>query len=112
MLDQIKLLLGLEGTTDKDALLTYLLDSTVTKMLNYLNREELPVDLEDVAVEITINRYRSQQADVDTSRTVKSVSVGGVRTEFADSKASTGMGQYIDAYHPQLNRFRRMRTMT
>ncbi|KGE20624.1 phage head-tail connector protein [Paenibacillus wynnii] len=113
MLRNLKLLLGLEldGATDQDYLLEYLLNSTVRKILNYCNLSELPPGLEDVAIEITLKRYRSQQMDTNTERTVKAITVGGVRTEFADNKSGGGIDQMIDAFRPQLNRYRRMRTL-
>lgn len=109
MLGKVKLLLGLKDDPKDDDLLSYLLETTVEKILAYCHRTQLPTELENVAVEITTKRYRSQQADVNQDKAVKSVTVGGIRTEFADSKAGGGIDQFIDSYRQQLNRFRKVR---
>lgn len=109
-LEIVKMLLGLEGTSDTDALLSYLLKTTENKVLNYINHSKLPEELKDVVIEITVNRYRSQQADVSEDKTVKALTVGGVRTEFGDDKSGQGLNQFIDSYRQQLNRFRRMKS--
>lgn len=108
MLGKIKLLLGIpKEDTAKDELLTYLLETTVAKILSYCRIKTLPQPLEHVAVEITVTRYHDQQQDTSTDKVVKALTVGGVRTEFADSKAGQGIGQYIDSYKEQLNRYKR-----
>lgn len=109
MLEKIKLLLGLAGNDSQDELLSYLLKSTVHKILSFCNIDELPAQLEYVAIEITIKSYRSQQADVNQDKVVKALTVGGVRTEFQDSKAGSGIDQVIDSYKQQLLRFKRTR---
>lgn len=94
-IEKLKLILGIEGT-EQDALLSYLLQSTERKILNYCNIEELPAELEDVLIEITADGYRSQQG-------VANISIGDTSVSFKIDTES-----FNKNHKAQLNRFRRL----
>ena len=54
LLNRIKVILGI---TDNDELLYEILDITKSKILNYINEIELPLELEFVLIELAIQRY-------------------------------------------------------
>ena len=54
LLNRIKTLLGIP---DNDELIYEITELTKSKILNYINEVELPLELEFVLVELTIQRY-------------------------------------------------------
>lgn len=111
-LERLKLILGIEGA-DQDALLTFLLQSTERKILNYCNIPELPAELEDVLVEITADAYRFRQRDVDEGK-VSQMSIGDTTIQYSEGEnfnLMTGAGgaDFLKNYKAQLSRYRKLR---
>ena len=56
MLEDIKILLGIEGT-EKDALLNLLIRKATTYILNYCKLDTLPDTLKDTTIDIVVINY-------------------------------------------------------
>ena len=54
LLNRVKTLLGV---TDNDELIYEIIEITRAKILNYINQEEFPKELEFILIEIAIERY-------------------------------------------------------
>ena len=54
LLNRIKTLLGI---TDNDELIYEIVEITKSKILNYINKEEFPRELEFILVEMAVERY-------------------------------------------------------
>jgi len=92
------MLLGIEGT-DEDELLTFILESTEQKILNYCNLKELPAELENVLIEMAARFYNSPDGVAD------SMKVGDTSVNYSTTKDEQNI---IHDYKAQLNRFRRL----
>ena len=110
-LERLKLILGIEGS-DQDALLSFLLQSTERKILNYCNINELPAELEDVLIEITSDAYRARQREMDEGK-VAQVNIGDTTIQYSESNFNlmTGAGgtDFLKNYKAQLSRYRKLR---
>lgn len=95
-LEKLKMLLGIEGT-DEDELLTFILESTEQKILNYCNLPELPAALENVLVEMAADFYDASDG------VASSVQVGDTSVQYRRDDDSI-----IREYKGQLHRFRRV----
>lgn len=94
-LEKLKLVLGIQGN-EEDNLLSFLLESTEQKILNYCNLKELPAELEHVLVEMTANKYRNHSG-------AKSINIGDTSVTFGDDS-----NDISKEHKAQLNRFRRL----
>ena len=56
LLNRIKVLLGISNN-DNEELLNEIVELTKSKILNYINQSELPMELEFVLIELSIQRY-------------------------------------------------------
>ena len=72
LLNRIKTLLGI---TDNDELIFEIVEITKSKILNYINEVELPLELEFVLVELTIQRYNRIGSEGIVSESVDGKSV-------------------------------------
>ena len=72
LLNRIKTLLGI---TDNDELIHEITELTKSKILNYINEVELPLELEFVLVELTIQRYNRIGSEGIVSESVDGKSV-------------------------------------
>ena len=72
LLNRIKTLLGI---TDNDELIYEITELTKSKILNYINEAELPLELEFVLVELTIQRYNRIGSEGIVSESVDGKSV-------------------------------------
>ena len=97
-LEKLKMLLGIEGT-DEDELLTFVLESTEQKILNYCNINELPAELENVLIEMAARFYNSPDGVAD------SMKVGDTSVSYSTTKDEQNI---IHDYKAQLCRFRRL----
>src|SRR5690606_23680788 len=97
-LEKLKMLLGIEGT-DEDELLTFILESTEKKILNYCNLKELPAELENVLVEMAARFYNSPDGVATSMR------VGDTSVDYSTAKDEQNI---IHDYKAQLHRFRRL----
>ena len=97
-LEKLKMLLGIEGT-DEDELLTFILESTEQKILNYCNINELPAELENVLIEMAARFYNSPDG------VAASMKVGDTSVSYSTTKDEQNI---IHDYKAQLCRFRRL----
>lgn len=95
-LERLKMLLEIEGT-DEDERLTFILESTEQKILNYCNIKALPAELENVLIEMAADYYNSSEG------VASSVQVGDTSVSYRKDEDSI-----IREYKAQLNRFRRL----
>ena len=72
LLNRIKTLLGI---TDNDELIYEIIELTKSKILNYINKEELPIELEFILVELSIQRYNRIGSEGISSESVDGKSV-------------------------------------
>ena len=72
LLNRIKTLLGIP---DNDELIYEITELTKSKILNYINEAELPLELEFVLVELTIQRYNRIGSEGIASESVDGKSV-------------------------------------
>ena len=88
LLNRIKTLLGIP---DNDELIYEITELTKSKILNYINEVELPLELEFVLVELTIQRYNRIG-----SEGIASESVDGKRVSYED--VFENYKPYLDDY--------------
>ena len=72
LLNRIKTLLGIP---DNDELIYEITELTKSKILNYINEVELPLELEFVLVELTVQRYNRIGSEGIASESVDGKSV-------------------------------------
>lgn len=95
MLENIKLLLGISDNS-KDGLITYLINITQQKVLNYCGMPELPAELENVVVELVIQRYNQIG-----SEGLQSESYSGIRQDW--------LNDFTPEIKAQLSRYRKVK---
>ena len=88
LLNRIKTLLGI---TDNDELIYEIIELTKSKILNYINKEELPIELEFILVELSIQRYNRIGSEGISSESVDGKSVS-YEDDFENYKT------YLDDY--------------
>ena len=93
LLNRMKVILGIN---DNEELLSEVLDITKSKILNYINESELPLELEFVLIELAIQRYNRIG-----SEGVVSESVDGRTTSYEDDFEN--YKQYLDDYMSKNN---------
>lgn len=110
----LPILQGLKGkATPQDS---FLLRSTVYKVLIYINNTQLPIALEDTVVEMCA-RQAAEYEDGLSSRkgaVVKRVQRGGFTQDLdttTNDKAVPRGTQFLQDYSKILNRYRRMRIL-
>ena len=88
LLNRIKTLLSI---TDNDELIYEIVEITKSKILNYINQEELPQELEFILVEMAVSRFNKVGSEgfVSESTDGKSISY---EDDFENYK------QYLDDY--------------
>ena len=88
LLNRIKTLLGV---TDNDELIHEITELTKSKILNYIDKTELPNELEFVLVELAVQRYNRIG-----SEGIASESIDGKSVSYDDD--FTGYKHYLDDY--------------
>ena len=88
LLNRIKVLLGI---TDNDELLNEVIEITKSKILSYIDKTELPKEVEFVLIELAIQRYNRIG-----SEGIASESVDGKNVSYEDNFESCK--QYLDDY--------------
>ena len=88
LLNRIKTLLGI---TDNDELIYEIIELTKSKILNYINKEELPIELEFILIELAVERYNRIG-----SEGIASESVDGKNVSYDDSFEN--YKTYLDDY--------------
>ena len=86
LLNRDKILLGI---SENDELVHEIIELTKDKILNYINKTELPYELEFVLVELAIQRYNRIGSE-------------GITSESVDGK-SVSYDDDFEAYKPHLN---------
>ena len=74
LLNRIKVLLGISNN-DNEELLNEIVELTKSKILNYINKSELPLELEFVLIELSIQRYNRIGSEGIASENVDGKSV-------------------------------------
>ena len=88
LLNRVKTLLGI---TDNDELIYEIVEITKEKILNYINEKELPVELEFILIELSIERYNRIG-----SEGIASESVDGKNVSYDDNFEN--YKTYLDDY--------------
>ena len=88
LLNRIKTLLQIQ---DNDELIYEIVEITKEKILNYINKEELPKELEFILVELSIQRYNRIGSEGISSESVDGKSVS-YEDDFENYKT------YLDDY--------------
>ena len=88
LLNRIKTFLGI---TDNDELIYEITELTKSKILNYINQEELPKELEFILVEMTISRFNKIGSEGFSSESTDGKSIS-YEDDFKNYK------QYLDDY--------------
>ena len=88
LLNRIKTLLNVEGNEE---LITEIVNITESKILNYINATEMPVELEFVLIELSVQRFNRIG-----SEGIASESIDGKSVSYDDD--FTGYKHYLDDY--------------
>ena len=89
LLNRIKTLLQIQ---DNDELIYEIVEITKSKILNYINEVELPLELEFVLVELSIKRFNRIGSEGFVSETVDGKTMSYEESEFE------GYEKYLDDY--------------
>ncbi|MCR8844063.1 phage head-tail connector protein [Paenibacillus sp. SC116] len=111
MLSKLKQLLGITGN-EQDPLLQLVLQTVNDEIVNYCNLDQMPILLENVAVRMAADMWRSERYGVEhIPPTAKSVSRGDVSTSFDTKPVADirGVKDIVDNYKVQLQAFRKLR---
>ena len=90
LLNRVKVLLGI-SSNDNTELLNEIIELTKSKILNYIDKTELPEELEFVLVELIIQRYNKVGSEGIASESVDGKSVS-YEADFE------GYKHYLDDY--------------
>ena len=101
LLNRIKVLLGV---SENDALVSEIIELTREKILNYINKSELPKELEFVLIELSIQRYNRIGSEGIASESVDGKSVS-YEDDFETYK------HYLDEYMTRNNTSRGFRLL-
>lgn len=107
MLENIKLLLGLNDDS-KDQIILYYIDKVSDEILNYCNLEDLPSKLEWI-VESKIYGILKSQFSPQSTGEVKAVTRGDTRIEYNVATAESSDITLSNSEKMQCNAFRRLR---
>ena len=91
LLNRVKVLLGITNN-DNTELLNEIIELTKSKILNYIDKTELPEELEFVLVELAIKRFNRIGSEGFTSETVDGKTMSYEESEFE------GYEKYLDDY--------------
>ena len=101
LLNRIKVLLGV---SENDALVSEIIELTREKILNYINKTELPNELEFVLIELSVQRYNRIGSEGIASESVDGKSVS-YEDDFETYK------HYLDEYMTRNNTSRGFRLL-
>ena len=88
LLNRIKTLLNIEGNEE---LITEIVNITEAKILNYINDIEMPIELEFVLIELSVQRFNRIG-----SEGISSESIDGKSVSYDDD--FVGYKHYLDGY--------------
>lgn len=92
-LERIKVILGLVDDESKDTLLTVLLENAINTIVVYLGANDFPAQLNFIAEELTVSRYRKIGAE-------------GISTEKIDEISTTYSVNDLVRYKDVLNLYK------
>ena len=101
LLNRVKILLGI---SENDELVHEIIELTKDKILNYINKTELPKELEFVLIELSIQRYNRIGSEGIASESVDGKSVS-YEDDFETYK------HYLDEYMTRNNTSRGFRLL-
>lgn len=101
MLEKIKLMLGLKGTTESDDILNLMIEDAKTVITIYCNRKTLPEALEYMVREIVINAFK-----IENDGNVSSIKRGDMQISYTTAITA---GSFTDKQMKILKRFKKMR---
>lgn len=113
MLDNIKLLLEIEGS-ELDHILSLYLKILIQKVKSYCNREDIPPELELIIVDIFVSQYKSRRfktksTEASGGKKIESIKRGGYSVTFSestsDSSSSSAIGVDLLSYESLLDKF-------
>ena len=111
-LDKLKMLMGATDASHDDVL-SFALEEVHELIKNYCNLPEVPPALENTAVRMAADLYRSEgYGNAAAPQAAKSVSRGDVTINYGDGStvaSVTGGKAILDDYKTQLQAFRRLR---
>ena len=117
-LAKVKALLGITGEEQDDVLL-FVIQTTEEMILNYINQEALPAQLEKVLVVMCVSYYKAAGLGTTQAATgpIASVKRGDVTTSFTNASGASGSAQTFDlgggdgfyGWRSTLNEFRKLR---
>lgn len=112
MLEQLKLLLGMESSDQsKDALLEFTIGMVEDLVKNYCRRQDIPKPLEKVVLSWCVDLYRASSfGSAQGEAPIKSINEGDTSLTYG---AAYGVGEnpamgFLKNYAPQLERWRKV----
>lgn len=107
MLENIKMLLGIDlADTSKDGIIQFHISSVTTKILNYINQDSLPQQLQHIVIELVVEKMNDKDK-------VKSIARGDTTITYSDANYNkmTGAGgaDFLKDYKGELNKFRKVK---
>ena len=108
-LEALKSVLGINGT-DKDAVLSFLLDDVEETIKNYCNVVEVPDGLFHTSIRMAVDLYRNENLGHEESAlgAVSSISEGDTSTSFQKSVDENFKDTILKDYQKTLNRYRKV----
>ena len=91
LLNRIKVLLGISNS-DNEELLNEIVELTKSKILNYIDKSELPKELEFILIELAVQRYNRIGSEGISSESVDGSQNKYIEDDFMQYKP------YIDKY--------------
>lgn len=85
MLDDLKLLIGIEDNTH-DNLLSYILESVSSRLANLLGVDEIPEEMEYIVVEVSVIRFNRVGSEGIGSHSVEGESMSFTNNDFDQYK--------------------------
>jgi hypothetical protein len=108
-LDTLKVLLGMDTTTENETIdtrLEFVLNNAREIVMNYCNIREIPEGLENTVVRMAVDLYRNEHpGESDVPQEIKSVTTGDTSTSFAVTETNGYAESLLRNYRGQLNRF-------
>ena len=108
-LEKVKLLLGITDN-NKDFILEFVISRVENAIKNDCNLDKIPVELEDVVLNMAIKLYRLENfGSEEAGQTVKSIAVGDTSTTFETHESNDLAKCLIKDFKAQIAPFRRVR---
>jgi hypothetical protein len=86
MLDELKIMLGIEDETDADSLITLIVKLTTQRLKNKLGGADVPEELEYIVFEVSVMRYNRIGAEGMAAQTIEGKSETFKDSDFDEFK--------------------------